>query len=172
MSYLKNIATGSVSSNIGDDSDIYTSLAALRDSTTGRPAYEGVSAQQAQAAPSRFIATVIPASAIAADSVSTLTLGLSHDVTISAISYTPAASITGANTNSRTVSVVSHPDAASPTTVGTLAFTSGVNAAAGTASAITVSVAALAADSSVVAKSTHVGTGIADPGGLLVVTYA
>ena len=96
------------------------------------------------------------------------------DGVVTAVSYVPAATITGAATNNRTVNLVNKGAAGAGTTViATLNFASGVNATADIAKVITLS--GTAANKAVVAgdvlqwQSVHVGTGIADPGGLAVV---
>lgn len=98
-----------------------------------------------------------------------------RDGTITAVTYTPLTTITGANTNTRSVSLVNKgTDASGTTVIATLQFNSGVNATGAVPKTITLS--ATAADLVVTAgqvlqwQSTHVGTGIADPGGLVSVT--
>lgn len=92
--------------------------------------------------------------------------------TVSVVGYVPLTTITGANTNTRSVSLVNLGQAGSGSTViATLQFNSGVNATAGQVKAITLSGTAanlvLAAGDVLQWQSTHVGTGIADPGGLV-----
>lgn len=96
------------------------------------------------------------------------------DGVVTAVSYIPAATITGAATNNRTLNLVNKGAAGAGTTViASLNFASGTNATADIARAITLGVAA---NRAVVAgdilqwQSVHIGTGIADPGGLAVVT--
>jgi hypothetical protein len=94
--------------------------------------------------------------------------------TVSSVSYVPVTTITGANTNTRSVSLVNLGQAGAGTTVvATLQFNSGVNATAGIAKTITLSGTAanlvLAAGDVLQWQSTHVGTGIADPGGLVAI---
>lgn len=97
--------------------------------------------------------------------------------TVAAVTYTPSAAITGANTNSRTLTLVNKGQAGSgSTTVATLALTTGVNAAAFDETPLTLSGTAAnleVAEGDVLAfVSTHVGTGIADPGGEVTVTVS
>lgn len=99
------------------------------------------------------------------------------DATVSAVTYSTVTAITGANTNTRSVSLVNMGQAGAGTTViATLQFNSGVNTVASDEKTITVS--STAADLNVVAgdllqwRSTAVGTGIADPGGLVNITLA
>jgi len=99
---------------------------------------------------------------------------------VEAVKYTPAAAINGADTNSRTLTLVNRgpanagPGGGGNKTAATLALTNGINAAAFTPKAVTVS--GVAADVAVTAgdvlvfNSTHIGTGIADPGGTVEVT--
>lgn len=95
--------------------------------------------------------------------------------TVSAVSYVPVTTITGANTNTRKVVLVNLGQTGSGNTVvATLQFDSGVNATAGQAKTITLSGTAanlvLAAGDVLQWQSTHVGTGIADPGGLVAIS--
>lgn len=93
--------------------------------------------------------------------------------TITAATYTPDATITGANTNSRTLTIVNETQTL---TAGTLALVSGTNITAETAGAITLSGTAanvtFNAGDVIAFVSTHVGTGIADPGGLVQFTLS
>jgi hypothetical protein len=91
--------------------------------------------------------------------------------TVTAVSYVPDTAITGANTNSRTISLVNKgQDGTGSTTVASLALTSGVNIAAADEGTVTLSGTAanrVVASGDVLAfVSTHVGSGIVDPGGL------
>lgn len=100
---------------------------------------------------------------------------------VSAVTYTTVTAITGANTQTRSVSLVNKGAAGSGTTViATLQFDSGVNTTAAVPKTITLSATpanlVVAAGDVLQWQSTHVGTGIADPGGLVVIsttpTYA
>lgn len=100
-----------------------------------------------------------------------------RDGTVTAVSYTTVTAITGANTNTRSVSLVNKGQAgAGSTVIATLQFNSGINTVAADEKTITLSVTA--ADLLLVAgdvlqwQSTAVGTGIADPGGLVAVSTA
>ena len=93
------------------------------------------------------------------------------------VSYVPKTTITGAATNTRKVSLLNKGQAGAGTTEAAgLQFNNGVNAPAFDEKAITLS--GTTADLNVVAgdvlsfKSAAVGTGIVDPGGLLVVELA
>lgn len=94
------------------------------------------------------------------------------DGVLDSVNYYPDTAITGANTDSRTVSVVNLTN--SSALMATLAYISGVNTVVGTPSVIALS--GTAANLNVTAgdvlqfTSVHIGTGIADPGGLLVIT--
>lgn len=114
---------------------------------------------------------IIPATATASDSETDLIVA-PFAGTVSAVTYVASTAITGADTNSRTVVVVDKGAAGSGTTiVATKAFTNAVNAAADAATTITLSGTAanlvVAAGDVLVWQSTHVGTGLADPGGLV-----
>lgn len=95
--------------------------------------------------------------------------------TVSRVAYVPASAITGANTDSRTLQLFNRgSDGTGTTKVAELALTSGVNASADDAKAITIITAssanAVTAGDVLEWKSLHVGaTGLADPGGLVIV---
>jgi hypothetical protein len=97
--------------------------------------------------------------------------------TVTAVTYAPVTAITGANTNTRSVSLVNKAlDGTGTTVVATIQYNSGVNAAASDENTVTLSGTpanlVLAAGSVLQWQSTHIGTGIADPGGLVNVTTA
>ena len=95
--------------------------------------------------------------------------------TVTGVTYTSVTAITGANTNTRSVSLINKGQAGAGTTiVATLQFNSGVSTVA--ADEKTVTLSSTAADLAIAAgdvlqwQSTAVGTGIADPGGLVSIT--
>lgn len=100
-----------------------------------------------------------------------------EDCTITSITYIPQATITGAATNNRTTSVINKGLTGSGTVVpASLNFASGTNATAFDEKALTNSATAAdldcAAGDVLAFSSVHVGTGIADPGGVVVITYS
>jgi len=95
--------------------------------------------------------------------------------TVTAVTYSTVTAITGANTNTRSVSLVNKGQTgAGATTVATLQFNSGVDTVASDEKTITLSGTpanlVVAAGDVLQWQSTHIGTGIADPGGLVAVT--
>jgi hypothetical protein len=170
MSYLKRISDGAITNDLDSDGEIYRSLVALRDGSN-RPTFEDVSSEQKDAATSRILAARLEAVAVGVDDTARLTDGEPDNFTVSAASFTPDTSFSGADTNSRTVQVISGPQLASPVTVASKAFTNGVDGVAGTPVALTIGTAAVPAGQEVIAKSLHVGTGIAGVAGLVLVTY-
>jgi hypothetical protein len=97
--------------------------------------------------------------------------------TVTAVTYVPDATITGAATNNRTLSLRNKGQAGVGTTVvASLNFANGTNATGYDETALTLSVVAdatlVAAGDVLALQSLHVGTGIADPGGLAVVTFS
>lgn len=118
---------------------------------------------------------VTPGAATAASDTSMLGEVPRASVVVSA-SYTPDAAITGANTNTRLVRVVNRGQAGTGTTVvASLQFNAGVNAVAGDEVALTLSGTSadlnLAAGDVLAVESNAVGTGLADPGGLVAVEF-
>ena len=123
---------------------------------------------------SRSHQRTVAAVGTAGNDLTTNIVRVDADGVIDAVYYVPASTITGANTDTRKVVLVNKGAAGSGTTaIATLQFNSGVNATANVAKTITLS--GTAADLAVSAgdilqwQSTHVGTGITDPGGLAVV---
>lgn len=120
--------------------------------------------------------STIPASAATADydqAVATAPFA----GTVSAVTYTPEEGITGADTNTRTLALVNKgADGNGTTVVASLALAAGVSAADFDAKAITLSAVAhateVAAGDVLAWTSTHAGaSGLADPGGLVSVTF-
>lgn len=114
---------------------------------------------------------IVPAVATAA-SAETDIIEAPFAGTVTKVDYVAATAITGADTNSRTVALVNKGAAGSGTTVvATKAFTNGVNAAADAVTTITLSAVAgattVASGDVLVWQSNAVGTGLADPGGLV-----
>jgi hypothetical protein len=111
--------------------------------------------------------------AVAAGADATTNIGRApFSGTVTQVTYAPNATLTGANTDSRTLSIINKGQSGTGTTsVATLAFTSGVNATASDEKALTLS--GTPANLNVVQGdilafvSTHVGSGLADPGGLV-----
>lgn len=94
------------------------------------------------------------------------------DCVVTGVTYTPNATITGANSNTRALRLRNKGlTGAGSTVVAELQFDSGVNATAFDEKAITLSGTAanlnLAAGDVLALFSDAVGTGLADPGGLL-----
>ena len=97
--------------------------------------------------------------------------------TVTSVTYTPLNDITGVATNNRTVSVVNAgADGAGTTEIAEEQFVSGVDAEQYVGLALTLASdeedLAFAAGDVLVWKSTHVATGLADPGGTVTVTLA
>lgn len=119
----------------------------------------------------------VPAVATAGNDDTTVVGQAPFAGTVTSVQYVAEAAITGAATNNRSVSLVNKGAAGSGTTVvATLAFGSGVNATAFDEKAITLSVTAadlvIAAGDTLAWVSTHIGTGITDPGGIARVTVS
>lgn len=93
---------------------------------------------------------------------------------VTSISYTPEAASTGDNTNRRTYTVVNKGASGAGTTVmGTLDLITGVDLVASDEKAFTLSVVANAinfvAGDVIALVSTHVASGLVDPGGIVTV---
>lgn len=118
---------------------------------------------------------VVIAAAVAVDT-QTVVCEAPYAGTVDRVGYIPVSLVTGANTNSRTLTVTNRGQAGSGSTnVATLALVSGVNAAADAEKAVTLNATpanlVVAAGDVISFESTHVGTGIADPGGEVLVEF-
>jgi hypothetical protein len=195
MNYLRNKLTNVVTAGLDPNGEVYNLLAAQRVTQdtevtpdpsveglfggpytvhAGQTVWEDVPQRRAAEFPNRCLVGLLDPAAIAADTRVNLSTGLERDITITAATYTPKETIKGADTNSRTISVIDVTESASPVTAAKAALTNGIESPAGVAKALTLEEAAklkVKAGSNVVANSAHVGTGIADPGGLVIVTY-
>ena len=116
------------------------------------------------------------AAVAAASTLSTPIARAPYAGTVTAVTLTPSAAITGVNTNTRRYELINRGQAGAGTTVvATLQMDSGVNATAFDERTITLS--GTAANLVVTAgdilewKSSAVGTGLADPGGAVNVTF-
>jgi hypothetical protein len=123
---------------------------------------------------SGIIRHTIPVTTVG-NSQPTVITAAGRDGTVASVTFTPVATVTGANTNTRKYELVNKGAAGSGTTViATLQMDSGVNATAFVPKTITLSGTpanlVIAAGDVLTWNSTAVGTGIADPGGLVNVT--
>lgn len=120
---------------------------------------------------------IVQPQATAGSDLNTNLFVVASDCTVTAVTYAPVTAITGANTNTRSVSLVNKgTDGSGTAVVATIQYNSGVNAAAADENTVTLSATPanllLTAGQVLQWQSTHVGTGIADPGGLVNVTSA
>ena len=176
MSYLKRTSSGAVTEDLDRDSKEYQTLTALRNTAGTSPLFEDVPEAVAEAATVHILAISEPGATIAADEV---VAGPTpqYSGTITLAEFVAGTTITGADTNSRTVTTQQTAIAgtATPTrtvtTLTTLALTNTVNAAAGVPKAMTINSAGFLDGEPIEVKSAHVGTGIVDPGGLVLLTY-
>lgn len=178
MPYMKNKDTAQVIGPLTDDSPEYLFLQAKRDGS-GRPIWEDQGTQAtgtAAAADQRTVSMLVPAAGAGADT--TQVIGKAPIAgTVVGVTYIPDATMTGAATNNRTLALLNAGQAgAGSTAVASLALVNGVNIAADAQGALTLSGTpanlVVAAGDELLFTSTHIGTGIADPGGLVVVTIA
>jgi hypothetical protein len=121
--------------------------------------------------------TQVQPQATAGSNLNSNVLRCPNDSTVSAVTYAPVTVITGANTNTRSVSLVNKGQSgAGNVVVATIQYNSGVNAVASDENTVTLSGTPanlnLTAGDILQWQSTAVGTGIADPGGLVCVTVA
>lgn len=183
MPFMRNIASGAVVGPMVDDGAEFRYLQALRDGSGVHPLWEQVPVETAEAAgvlvdgkAANTVQALSPAAAAGADAK--ITVGKApYAGVVASITYYPNAAVVGADTNSRTFNGLNGGQAGSGSTnVAAKAMV----AAAGTAAAnqpLDITVNATPANLVVASgdiidfQSLHVGTGIADPGGLVVVTF-
>jgi hypothetical protein len=127
--------------------------------------------------PGQVIERNVPAVSTAGNTDDTVLGQAPFDATVTAVQYVPEAAITGAATNHRRFDLVNKGQAGSGSTVvATLAMDNGVNATANDERTISLSGTAanliVAAGDTLQWRSVAVGTGIADPGGVVRVTLA
>lgn len=95
--------------------------------------------------------------------------------TLAAVRYIPNAALTGAATNNRTHNLYNRSTGAGVVVMATLNYASGVNLVDNVSKVIPLSATAanleMAAGDVLEFESLHVGTGLADPGGLLELDY-
>lgn len=148
----------------------------------GEPIWEDIPAERAAKFASRCVVGVLDATLVAGDSQALLTSGLPDDITVTAVTYNPVAAIKGADTNSRTMSVVSgtesgvwhEKEADTVNVVAKLALVKEVEVPSNAEKKLTLEAAEklkVTAGTNMVAISLHVGTGIIDPGGIILVTF-
>lgn len=123
------------------------------------------------------LAAVVPAVATAGnDGVAVIGVA-GFAGTLTACTYIPTATITGAATNNRRLRLINKGQAGAGSTImAEVQYAAGVNATAYDESAVTLSATpanlVVAAGDVLAWESTHIGTGITDPGGLARVTLA
>lgn len=115
--------------------------------------------------------------ATAGTDLSTVAFIVPRAGTVTAVTYTTVTAITGAATNKRDVSLINKGQAgAGSTVIATLSFDTGINTVAYDEKPITLSGTpanlVVAAGDVLQWLSDAIGTGIADPGGLVAVTIA
>jgi hypothetical protein len=169
---LRNNTTGEYVHFDADDDERALALLDLREAThptepqwaqTGVEALENAKAKGIL--PS--LVAVIPPTAVGADYTASLASDVESAGTVAGAVYIPNENITGVATNSRTVEVL---DGA--TVVASIAFGAGVNGTIDEPVQMTNGTVAVAEGDALTAKSLHVGTGLADPGGIVVVTFS
>lgn len=176
MPYMRNTLTQAVLGPMANDSPEYEYLRGL---TNGNFAlYEEVpfvDSGLAAAKDVRSIQAMVPAAAAGADT--TQVIGLApYAGKVTAVEYIPDAAVVGANTNTRTLAVVNGGQAgAGSTSVASLALASGTNLTSEAQNAITLSGTpshlVVAANDELVWNSTHAASGLADPGGLVIISF-
>lgn len=177
MSYLLRKTDNAVTQNFQTDSIEYQTLIHELSTTTGLPIFEEIAEEDVLATAVRLWVINNPGATILADEIASGYGEPGRPGTItSVVYYANSPGIVGAATNSRTITVVqgTAQGAGSParTTLATLALVAGVNAPTNQASsAFTINSAAFIADAPLEVVSTHIGTGIADPGGLVAIAY-
>jgi len=175
--YLRRKSDSAVTQNLDSSSAEYQQLAALRDPVnTQYPLWEEVAEQDIVATNPRAWVINDPGAATAANETASAGVPSRPGAITAAVLFANSPGIVGQATNSRTITVVqgTAPGAATParTTLATLALLAGVNAPTGQASTpFTINSANFIEGAPLEVNSAAVGTGLADPGGLVIITY-
>src|SRR5438309_1122494 len=185
MPWMQHTTLGTLIGPIADDSPMYMELRKLRDSS-GRPSWEeqgdqevaaklvAVSTNIADPSQAQAFGVVVPALGAAATGLyETGNVGGRAGTVVKA-TYIPNAAVTGAATNSRTLNVINGgATGAGATNVATLPLVGGTNLVANQENNLNLSgTLAVNGGDAIQFQSLSVGTGIADPGGIAVVTIA
>lgn len=169
---LRNNVTGEYAGPFeGQDDERALALTALREpGEPTRPLWAETASESLENAKAAGVhpslVGVIPQ--VAAGDDYTVDLGTVEEAaTVVGVAYYPNSDITGVATNSRSI-VVNDGE----TAVATIAFTAGTNGNEGQPTeAASIASASVAQGDDLTAVSTHVGTGLVDPGGVVVVTF-
>lgn len=117
----------------------------------------------------KTVSKTLPPVVLGAD-LKTLAIRAPWDGYLESASYAMAAAFTGADTNTRKIDVTNRTTGAGTANMASLQFNSGVNASAYVPKVITNNATpanlVFAKGDLISIDSTHIGTGIADPGGL------
>lgn len=188
MSFLRNAQTGTYVGPLRSDDPLYMDLRKQRDANQ-RPLWDDQPDSKAAADlssafpqitdPSQILAlaAVVPALAAAAASELIQLGNMSRAGALVKCVYIPSAAVNGQATNSRTLNLINGgPSGAGATNMASLALLGGTNLAANVENNIPLNgtPANLAANpgDEIQWQSALVGTGLADPGGLVVATLA
>ena len=182
--YLQNVVSGAVTTLLDEQSPEYEALIqqiATEDITisgtdvlrAGNPIWEPTTEDESRASLRAAVAVLNNAdpTSLTADVHAMVSPGLDEDIVLTSASYTPYSDITGVVTNNRTVSVVAGEQEASPTTVADVTFGAGTNGVAGEPVALTVVSGAVPAGVGLTVSSIHNGSGLDEPGGVVLVEY-
>lgn len=100
--------------------------------------------------------------------LATLLIKCERDLNLLGVAYTPEALITGVNTNTRQLQLINRGrDGLGAVVVASVQFNLGTNAPAGAPFLLTAGNLAVREGEQLEWRSNHIGTGLADPGGLL-----
>lgn len=173
MALLRNKDTGAVVGPMLSDSPQYRAYIEMLSTIDNRPLWEGVSESDAY----YQVTVTIPATAAADTATETVVVDppdtindeLTDTYTVKEVDYYPASTITGAATNNREITVVDTTD--SDEALASITFGDGTNASGSQFTELTVDAGTtVTVDDTITVESAPVGTGIADPGGVLVIT--
>lgn len=178
MSLLRNKASGAVTVDMDSNSIEFQTLADLRDTTGVNTLWEEVGEQNLAAVTSRVLVGYEPGAAITAAMLVTIPRLPGRAGTITLAQFVAnAPGIVGVTTNTRTITTqqVTVTGTSSPvravTVLTTLALITGVNAVAGQPATMAINSASFTGDGQIQINSVAGGTGIVDPGGLVLLTY-
>lgn len=185
MAWLRNAVTGTALGPIAADGPFYMWLRKQRDAA-GRPTWEEQGDQEVEAqlaatftqiadlSQVQALGAVVPALAAAAASVVYELGNANRAGALVRAAYIPNAAVNGQATNSRTLNVLNGgASGAGAVNMTSLPLVAGTNLLAGVENSLGTSGAlAVNPGDAIQFQSALVGTGLADPGGIIVVTLA
>jgi hypothetical protein len=171
MPYFRNTDTGAITPFVTEAGPSFTAYKTVRSPVTSKPQFEQVGEDQAVV----LLQAILPAAAAGATSTVAVSVPASiQDMTgitggtVIEVDYYPLTTINGAATNNRTIAVA---DTTKTSTIVTESLGAGTNLTGSQMNSLTpITAPAVSGGDTLTVTSTPVGTGIADPGGIVFIS--